>query len=152
MNFLNSYAFEQMAREYNARYGTAYALNKKDDKIVLKVKQDFETICRLFCMLKNSFKNNKSTRKLFDDFDKWIKRADDLFDSNFCSINTSKQIKHKECAILFIELLNNFIYYIDNIEVAKELEKDLLKVGFCEKSKDLYISFFEIIKNFYMNI
>lgn len=152
MNFLNSYAFEQMAREYYAKYGKTYALNKKDDKIILKVKNDFEIIYRLFCMLKNTFKYKQSLTNVFKSIEGWIQDACKLINDDVLRIHTNKQIKHKECAVIFIDLLNSFVDYINNIEETKQLENGRLEVGFCEKVRVLYIKFFEIIKNFYINL
>ena len=156
MDFLNSYAFEQMAREYNLKYNTAQALNKKDDEIYLKVKINFEKICRLFYMLKNCFYNiarrNYKLGDVFNEFDSWIKEAQILFENNLDVKETKEKINHKECAIIFIELLNEYIYYLDNSNGNDKCIQNSEKLIFFEKTKQLYIDFFKIIKKFYMNI
>lgn len=156
MDFLNSYAFEQMAREYHAKYNVAQTLNKKDDEIWLKVKINFEEICRLFCMLKNSFTRqtvrNYRLNEVFQNFDKWAKEAKILFENNLNVENSKENINHQKCAIIFIDLLNDYIHIIDNICTSKNYVLSGEKYIFFEKAKQLYMKFFKIIKNFYMNI
>ena len=156
MNFLNSYAFEQMAREYHAKYNVTQTLNKKDDEIWLKVKNNFEEICRLFCMLKNSFfrysRRIFKLNELFQNFDNWTKEAKSLFENNLSVENCNQSINHQKCAIIFIDLLNDYIYIIDNICTKKDYAGSGEKYIFFEKAKQLYIEFFKIIKNFYKSI
>ena len=69
--FLSGSAFEQMAREYNAKYGKANVLQssfngqeqltKEKEKEILEIKKDFEEISSLFLFLKkyiSRFKTN----------------------------------------------------------------------------------------------
>ena len=205
MDFLNSYAFEQMAREYHAKYNVAQALNKKDDEVKLKVKNNFEKICRLFCMIKNSFvktlaksnfardcsessykKNRPSVenrslfsnfsflgrlkhihngthevfeekisvglREVFESFDEWTKEANVLFENGLNCECVEQKTTHKECAVIFIDLLNDYIYYIETINRQINAVNNSESKLFFEKSKQLYIYFFKIIKNFYRSI
>ena len=168
-NFLNTYAFEQMAREYNARYNkaTLFSLEKKDEEIKLKVKRDFEKFSHLFYMLKQAFKQSAyKFSQLFMDFEKWKAEVGELFKGETMEdvYKTPTYITHKVCAIELMEVVDSFMRTFRGMVLVESFIDDSSnlnyslqgrnndKLMFANKACRLYIKAVEIIKDFYNNI
>lgn len=170
-NFLNTYAFEQMAREYNAKYNKAvlFSLNNKDEEIKLKVKKDFEKFSHLFYLLKEAFRQSAYKFKMvYVQFEKWQEEAKELFEVeiDIYKDNIPKYITHKFCAIELMDLMLNFITTFGNFICKEDFsinnnDTEIHKKIVNEKKYDneimknacnLYIKAIEIIKDFYNKI
>ena len=110
-NFLNSYAFEQMAKEYSRKY----SLNsvdilklKKDDKLLLKVDNIFNKVFRLFYLLEKCFAKNIKFRNLFLDIEKFkedfLTCYKSMYEKEFNTLSCKSLgvVNHKICANLML--------------------------------------------------
>lgn len=170
-NFLNSYAFEQMAREYNARYNkaTLFCTNQKDEEIKLKVKNDFEKFSHLFYMLKNAFKQSLyKFDDVFKNFKEWQKEVSEFL--NIDNIKTNKSlpnhITHKLCALELMDIIQSFVSTVGNFVCDNAIDKnnDIANTqsfekrqhddsnGFIKASCKLYLKAINIVKMFYERI
>lgn len=146
-DFLNSYAFEQMAREYNRKYSSRRVDTlslKKDDELLLKVENIFNKVFRLFYLLKKEFRFDKRFKELFLEFDclkqESVQKYSLLFNKsfNFSYLGYNKNVNSKVCICLLLEIFNEIFDYdnslLNNIfnKIIEEkndliLENDLLK-------------------------
>lgn len=139
-NFLNSYAFEQMVREYNQKYGSekATVLNKKEDeKLKLKVTNTFDKVFHLFYLLKIGFKQNSKFKQFFIEEERLETELKscykNLFESEFKEkefLNKEKFVNHK---IFTNEMLE--VFYLC-FEIEKERTENFLAIDYKEVNND----------------
>lgn len=182
MDFLDSNAFEQMAREYNKKYAN-------NSISVLSSKNSFirDEIKGLFCCALSLLENLKIGFKRYSKFNNFFNKAEifkndlrDFFKVNFCEEleckidSTVNQINHKYCAI---NMLDTYINIFDfNIKVLNEIDKikNLNNINYNEncnikcyesrKSNNVYLnkdnysteskqdSFYEVVDNSQINL
>ena len=170
-NFLTTCAFEQMAREYNAKYNraTLFSLNNKDEEIKLKVKKDFEKFSHLFYLLQQAFKQSAyKFNRVFLQFEEWQEDAKRLFEVEITiqKDNIPKYITHKFCAIELMELMVSFVKTFGGFVIEEDFTSNNKGAGLykananeqrydnetIKKACSLYIKAIEIIRDFYNNI
>lgn len=140
-DFLNGENFEQMAREYNKKYGSISVLKtnvfKKED-----LEGIFSDIYMLVFMLKTSFLRNNKFKKFFENVEKMINFLCENEES--LQITPKKEYKnerivvnHKKVACLILGILRKFnnINYSCNEKLVKMQEMFL----------DLMSDFYDII-------
>lgn len=158
--FLNSFAFEQMAREYNKKYGenkikTLTLLNDEYfEKEIIDVLD--KTFC-LFDLLNSTFKSNFNLKSFFEEVEYLKKEAEQTYKNLFLKDYVQNQnlyiginINHKICAgEMFLIIKNLFLIenkFIDKMflsnQSCEQKEKDILLF------KDLQKLFEKIINSF----
>lgn len=162
-NFLNSYAFEQMTKEYNKKYNinqSVEVLNKKEDeRLMLKVQNAFDKVFHLFYLLQIRFGNEPRFNTFFCGVKELKKDIKDFYISIYnkqyteCNIkNNNININHKVCANKLLEV------YICFFEINSCVLKDIFfnKIGqdnaFFEGFSYIFSKFTKVIKNFYTEI
>lgn len=158
--FLNSFAFEQMAREYNKKYGenkikTLSLIN--DEYFEKDVTKVFDKVFCLFDLLKNVFKSNFNLTNFFKDVENLKSELKQTYKNLFFKEynqeekgSFKKNINHKLCSIEMLDIIQNIFLtekmFVDKIFLSNEDEEQKEKDLFL--FKDLQKIFEKIIKSF----
>lgn len=138
-NFLNSFAFEQMVREYNKKYSGGFVnvlqINKGEE-LLLKVENIFNKVFRLFYLLDKNFKGKIYLNEFFkikESFIANLKRdfkncfsKDFIPDFNF---QTDSKLNHKICVNLMLEIFKD-ILHINSCYINSGLKESIYN-NFC---------------------
>lgn len=158
--FLNSFAFEQMVREYNKRYGinkveTLSLLN--DEYFEKEITKIYDDVFNLLGLLENAFRGNFNLKKYFEGVNELKLEAKQTYKNLFFKEYNqnkdngfNKNINHKICVIEMINIIKNIFViekkFIDKIFLSNDTninkEKDMFLF------KDLQKIFEKIIKSF----
>ena len=161
-NFLNSYAFEQMAKEYNQKYGlnnVGVLTKKEDERFLLKVENAFDKVFHLFYLLKMRFGREERFKVFFKKADILKINIRNFFKSNFNKeyiqkdnslyIDNVKGINYRLCGL---EILGVFESFFDLTQIGLNNKKDYLNddfgsfkgeiIGICKE-------LIKILKDFY---
>jgi len=90
-NFLNSTSFEQMAREYNAKYNRVNFLQTGKDDLMLQVKEVLKDLDTLVNSISNCYKNNFLVKTQVESLMNVNENAKNFFVNVFGKPITSKQ-------------------------------------------------------------
>lgn len=129
MDFLNSNAFEKMAREYNRKYSnkTVGVLSNENDILVNGTRNMFCNILNFLGYLEHTFKRYKQFNNFFAKSDILKNDLKDFYKNNFnenLTVNweeNRKVVNHKFCAL---SMLNTYIDVFKlNIDVIQEIDK-----------------------------
>ncbi len=138
-NFLNSFAFEQMVREYHKRYSgsivNALQINKGEG-LLLKVENIFNKVFRLFYLFDRNFKCDKNFNDFFKFKDKFVIKLKEDFKncfgkdyiSNF-NFQENEKLNHKICINLILEIFKDILHI--NIYYLSNYFKERVFNGFC---------------------
>lgn len=162
-NFLNSYAFEQMTKEYNKKYNcnqSVETLNKKEDgRTKLKVKNTFDKVFHLFYLLHIRFGKEIRFKDFFVKANDLKKDIKDFYISIYNKeyieepiINEDKNINHKLCVN---KMLDTYSCFFDIL--SEEIKKVFLgEIGqdnaFFEGFSYIFDKFTKVLKIFYLEI
>lgn len=172
-NFLNSYAFEQMTKEYNKKYcqNKVSSLNiKKDEKLLLKVTNTFDKVFHLFYLFSKNFSNNKKF-KLF--FEEWESLKGYINEINLYIYNKEYIIKdfanfdnkfnHKICSLKVFDVYNDIFCILNDLQkdfFDNKNEKNFICKDDLQKENiaifNYFLTFFDkfnkLLKIFYLEI
>ena len=164
--FLNSFAFEQMVREYNNKYGNNQikALTiLNEDVFAQEVANIFNRVSCLFDALKNFFGLNLRLKSFFIDVENLKEEFKQVYKNLFLKeyeedfLNSKHNINHKYCSIEMLDVLKS-IYKFQNMFIDKTFlnnKSDIDKEKDVFLFKDLQKTFEKIInsfKDFYVKI
>ncbi|MBQ9792472.1 MAG: hypothetical protein IJW32_01830 [Clostridia bacterium] len=162
-NFLNSYAFEQMTKEYNKKYnynqGVEVLNKKEDERTMLKVKNAFDRVFHLFYLLnirfgkeirfKDFFVNVNDLKKDIKDFYITIYNKEYIEES---IINNDKNINHKLCANKMLDTYSCFFDILSEEYKKVFLDKTGHDNAFFEGFSYIFGKFTKVLKIFYLEI
>lgn len=161
-NFLNSYAFEQMVKEYNKKYLANTVLvqtKKEDEELLLKVQNAFDKVFHLFYLLKTGFDKQVRFKSFFEQLEGLKKYMlgcyKDIFNKEYIigTYNIEvKNINHKLCANKMLDIFEQFFnicVYVGNGKFEGKNEKNLL---IKESFFSIFEKFTKLLKVFYKEI
>lgn len=161
-NFLNSYAFEQMAKEYNQKYGlnnVGVLTKKEDERFLLKVENAFDKVFHLFYLLKMRFGREERFKAFFEKVDILKINIRSFFKNNFNKeyiqkdsslyIDNIKGINYRLCGL---EILGVFESFFELTQTGVNNEKKYLSGNFGLFKGEIvgiYKELIKILKDFY---
>ena len=162
-DFLNSYAFEQMAKEYNQKYGlnsVAVLSKKEDERFLLKVENAFDKVFHLFYLFKVGFGGQERFNNFFMEIEKlnnemnlFFKKA---FNKEYINKNNlyiyNKYINHKVCELEILGVFDRFLSLLQISKSDKEMAINGLFEGFWAQMIGFYKKIINLLKDFYVLI
>lgn len=162
-DFLNSYAFEQMAKAYNQKYGVhevGVLTKKEDERFLLKVENAFDKVFHLFYLLKMRFGRDVRFKNLFEQTNilkinikqtfKYCFNKEYIEKDNTLYIDNIKSINYKSCGL---EILAVFESFFDLLQIVERGEKNCLNGDlnpFWGKINGIFKEMLKILKDFYI--